>query len=372
MGRFEGVELTDLVLNGPRLTLRPWETRDAPLVYAALSQPSMTRYLALPEPYLPEMAGEFVVNIGQAGRREGSGIACAVARAEDGELVASAELRLPTPQRRHAEIGYWVVPKAQGYGYAAEATDVLSQWAFAHGVPRVELHCEPTNLASASSALRAGFRFEGRVRGGVTIRGELRDEAQFARLASDSGEPTPWAFPRLVGPLTDGVIELRPVRDGDEVGIAQIEDDPVTVAVGFTGKAVEPAAVAARVADLQLEWLVGRTAQFVIEDVETRQLAGTIQLRKQGPPQLASIGYDMHPAFRGRRYTTRALALISSWAFSAGYNRLELGAKVDNIASQKSALGAGFLADGTRAQRLPNPDGTFSDEATFYLLAPPR
>jgi RimJ/RimL family protein N-acetyltransferase len=370
MAAFGGVELTDLTLRGPRLTLRPWEPRDAPLVYAALSQPGMTRYLTLPEPYLPEMAGEFVVNIGHAGRREGSSIACAVTRTEDGSLVASAELRLPTKDRRHAEIGYWVAPTAHGHGYAAEATDVLCQWGFAHGLTRIELYCDPTNTASAATALRAGFQYEGRVRNGLTIRGELHDDAQFARLASDSGEPTPWSFPKLAAPLTDGTIELRRVRDGDDAGVVEIEDDPVTMAVGFTGKAVDPAAVTARMAQLRLEWLVGGTAQFVLEDVETKRLAGTIQLRKEGPPGLASIGYDIHPAFRGRRYTTRALRLLSSWAFSIGYARLELGAKVDNIASRRSAEGAGFLFGSVLPARLPNPDGSRSDEAFYHLLAP--
>jgi RimJ/RimL family protein N-acetyltransferase len=370
VAEFAGVELADLVLSGARLTLRPWELRDAALVHAALSQPGMTEYLPLPLSYTPEMAGEWVVNLGQTGRRDGSGIECAVVLTDTGDLVASAVLRVPTAQRRIAEIGYWVAPHAQGNGYAAEATDVLTRWAFAHGINRVEIYCEPTNLASAASALRAGYRFEGFVRGGVTIRGEQRDDAQFARLSSDSGEPTPWSFPRLVEPLTDGVVSLRTVHQGDDEGVLQIEDDPVTIGVGFTGTRADPVAVATRMAQLQLEWLVGRTAQFVIEDVETLQLAGTIQLRKEGPPGLASIGYDVHPAFRGRRYTTRSLELVSSWAFSVGYTRLELGAKVDNVASRRSAEAAGFTFECVHPARLPNPDGTISDEASFYRLAP--
>ena len=79
----------------------------------------------------------------------------------------------------------------------------------------------------------------------------------------------------------------------------------------------------------------------------------------------------MHPAFRGRGYTARALRLLADWAFEqAGFARLELGAKADNIASQKAALSAGFEPDGTWQARLRNADGTFSDEVRFALINP--
>jgi RimJ/RimL family protein N-acetyltransferase len=370
VGVFNGVELDDLVLSGPRLTLRRWELRDAGPVYAIFADGSMNRYLGVPEVYTPEMAGQFVVALGHEGRGEGTGFGCAVELTETGELVASASLRLPTAGRRHGEIGYWVAPAAQGHGYAAEVTDVLCRWAFEHGVHRIELFCEPTNLASAASAMRAGFRFEGFQRNATLVRGEWRDTAAFARLAGDSGEPTPWSFPKLAEPLTDGVVALRPYTEGDTAATLEIENDAVTIGVGFTGKPVTEDDLVRRTASLPLKWLVGGPAQFVIEDVATRHPAGTIQLRNEGPPKVASIGYDMHPSFRGRRYTTRALRLLSSWAFSIGYERLELGAKWHNLASQRSAEGAGFIFESDRPARLPNPDGAYSDETSYYLLNP--
>ena len=51
-----------------------------------------------------------------------------------------------------------------------------------------------------------------------------------------------------------------------------------------------------------------------------------------------------------------------------GFHRLELGAKADNVASQRAALSGGFQPDGVRAERLRNPDGTFSDEVRFTSL----
>ena len=73
--------------------------------------------------------------------------------------------------------------------------------------------------------------------------------------------------------------------------------------------------------------------------------------------------------------TARALRLLAAWA-SAPVNgqplfgRLELGAKVGNIASQPAARSGGFSDDGVRLACLRNSDGSFSDEARFALLAP--
>ena len=106
-------------------------------------------------------------------------------------------------------------------------------------------------------------------------------------------------------------------------------------------------------------------------DVETGAFAGELQLRKAGPPGVVGLGYTVHPRFRGRGYTTRALHLVVPWAFEvAGLARLELGAKRDNIASQRAALSAGFAPDGVRERRLRNADGTFADEVCFVLINP--
>ena len=70
-------------------------------------------------------------------------------------------------------------------------------------------------------------------------------------------------------------------------------------------------------------------------------------------------------------YTARALRLLAPWAFeTAGFVRLELGAKAANVASQKAAIAGGFAPEGVRAARLPNPDGSYSDEVRFARVNP--
>lgn len=370
VGVYDGVELDDLVLSGPRLTLRRWQMGDAARVYDILQDPSMHRFLNLPNPYSPEMAGEFVVKNGHEGRREGSGFGSAVVRSDTGELVGSAALRLPFGLRKTAEIGYWVAPTAQGNGYAAEAAAILADWAFAHGVTRIEVLCQPENVASAATALRAGFQYEGLRRKSWQLRGQAVDEAAFARLASDSGDPVAWAFPPVREPISDGVIRLRPFDpERDSAPNLELESDAVTLAVSFNGW-LDEAQLVSKQKRWPLDWLVGSIAQFSIVDEATGGFAGTIQLRKVGPPRLASVGYAVHPAFRGNGYTTRALRLLSEWAFANGFARLELGVKWHNTASRKAAAAAGFTEEALLAGRLGNPDGSYSDEAYYGLSNP--
>jgi len=287
--------------------------------------------------------------------------------------VASAALRLGNDP----EIGYWVAGDAQGRGYAAEATKALAEWAFGAGLPRVTLLCDVGNIASARVALRAGFRFEGISRnayigGGFGAVPERRaDHARFARLADDPPGPVPHAFPPPPEPgLEDGVIRLRPVRAEDAAALAESEDE-LTVRWNFFGAPRTPEELAVVARRARLDWLVGGVAFFAIVDLATGRVAGSVQLRKAGPPQVGGVGYVVHPQFRGRGYTTRALRLLAPWAFEvADFARLELGAKLGNEASLRAAASAGWETDGIRRARLRNADGTFSDERRYALINP--
>ncbi len=147
-----------------------------------------TSTVPMPDPYTRADAVQFVTELGHAGRRSGTGIGNAVVETATGRLVAAAELRLPKPRETISEIGYWVAVTAQGNGYAAEATRTLAAWAFDHGVHRAEIRCAARNVASAKTALAAGFRFEGLLRGRESTPHGPEDGLLFGRLASDAGE----------------------------------------------------------------------------------------------------------------------------------------------------------------------------------------
>jgi RimJ/RimL family protein N-acetyltransferase len=239
------------------------------------------------------------------------------------------------------------------------------------------LACDVQNLASARTALAAGFRFEGVSRNGVLGGGgagvpERRaDLGRFARLATDPPDRLAYAFPPLSEDgLTDDVVRLRPLQPQDGPALAET-DDEVTLRWNFTGTAHTVEEVRREADQAGLHWLVGGVAAFAVVDLATGRMAGSVRLRKAGPPQVGGIGYVVHPDFRGRGYTARALRLLIPWAFEvADFARLELGAKVGNEASLRAAAAAGFEPDGVRRARLRNPDGTFSDEVRYALINP--
>ena len=374
MGEYQGIELDELRLSGPRTRLRSWEADDAEAVFGALQPEWMRRYLAVPSPYRRDDADRFVRETSHRARISGTGLEMAIVGLEDGYLIGSAAIRLPQNRYGSADIGYWIAPSAQGNGYAAEATRVLADWALGTGtVRRVEVRCQPTNLRSARAAMSAGHEFESYRRDEIVIGGAPQDTAVFVRTSGTGDVPVPHAFPALPAEgLSDGVILLRPTEPGDLHAIIELEDDERTVEVGFSGARADEAGIARMCDRAGLDWLVGAVARMSLIDIASGDVAGTMQVRKAGPPNVGGIGYGVHPAFRGRGYTARGLRLLSQWALGddGGFARLELGAKRDNVASQRAALSGGFEPDGVRAARLRNPDGTFSDEVRFALVAP--
>lgn len=372
MGIWNGIELEDVTIVGDRLTLRPWYAEDATTLPSAFADRRMHEFLVLPDPYTAVDARVWTTQLGQTLRRAGTGLGCAVTETESDRLVGSADLRLPAARNATADIGYAIYPAAQGNGYAAELSLMLAAWAFAHGVPRVQIRAAVGNLASIKSAGNAGFRFEGIARHEVLTPRGPTDGAVFARLPEDpTGALAPNFAPLPGGSLGDGVVGLRVLDAGDADAVMATENDPESLRWSFTGEPQSRDEFATSAERARLNWLVGQQAAMAVVDIATDAVAGNLTVRRAGPPGVGGIGYAIHPSWRGRGYTARALRLVRAWALNdAGFNRLELGAKRENVASQRAARSGGFLDDGIRIGRLRNPDGSYSDEIRFASFSP--
>ena len=106
----------------------------------------------------------------------------------------------------------------RGRGVASRAVRLLVDWAFAElGLRRVEAEVDPLNRASLRTALRAGLRREGLLRGNTTLGGEVHDTVLLGRLSDDPAPGTREGFTAMLDSVlpTKRVIGQGLIRDGN-------------------------------------------------------------------------------------------------------------------------------------------------------------
>jgi RimJ/RimL family protein N-acetyltransferase len=172
-----------------RLVLRCWTPIDAPLVQTAIEE-NLTHLRAWlpwalyePEPLedkiqrLRRYRGDFDLD-----RDYVYGIF------DQDETKVLGSIGLHTRLGRGVrEIGYWIHKDHINQGLATEASAALTRVAMALDlVQRVEIHCDPLNLASASVPRKLGFTHEATLRHRtVSPAGELRDAMVWTLLAAE-------------------------------------------------------------------------------------------------------------------------------------------------------------------------------------------
>ena len=185
----------------PRLVLRCWDPRDAPLLKDALDssldhlRPWMPWARYEPEPLEAkvdllrrfrgwfDLGQDFVYGIFSRDEREAVGGSGLHTRAGEGAL----------------EIGYWIRASAVGRGYAREATAALARVAIrVCGVDRVEIRVDPANGASLRIPRALGFAEEATLRRRLPGReGEARGDAVVFALFGDELDRTPVSSAQL-------------------------------------------------------------------------------------------------------------------------------------------------------------------------------
>ena len=120
------------------------------------------------------------------------------------------------------------------------------------------------------------------------------------------------------------------------------------------------------VRDAAARWRDGSRASFVIVRADGA-LLGTCALTPYGDG-VASVGYWLAAAARGRGLATRAVRLLARWAFDElRVERLELYTDPVNVGSQRVAERAGFTREGVVRAHLRTPEGR-RDSVMFSLL----
>ncbi|GII82030.1 hypothetical protein Ssi03_00200 [Sphaerisporangium siamense] len=112
----------------------------------------------------------------------------------------------------------------------------------------------------------------------------------------------------------------------------------------------------------------GGGASFAIADAASGAWLGDCSLK---PPDSrgAEIGYLVAPWARGRGVASAAVRALAEWAFAQGLHRVSIFAEVENPASQRVAMAAGFRHEGLLKDASPLRDGRYADLVAFARLA---
>jgi RimJ/RimL family protein N-acetyltransferase len=283
----------------------------------------------------------------------------------DGERLAGG-LALSDLRPGTSQLSCWVVPEERRRGVATRAVRALCRATR----ERLELVTDITDTVSQRVALNAGFtretvRREGRLRDGVR-----RDEVVFAWLPGDPPGPAARPLPALPGgALTDGEVSVRPLCPADVDDLLALLNRPDVRARAISRHERTRTEIERRCAAAESEWLAGVRADLTIRVND--EFAGDIGLYNEALSRQAMIGYSMEPGFRGRGVATRAVRLLSAWAFEIGVRRLVAGTMVDNVASQRVLEKAGFVREGIQRSRFVGPDGAGVDDV-MHVLFPAR
>ena len=171
--------------------------------------------------------------------------------------------------------------------------------------------------------------------------------------------------------LADDLIALRPPaeRDVDAITVAcQDADIPRFTRIRHPYTRADAVEFVKRA---NHQWRTGGDAvSFAVTDLATDALLGAVGLvRLDDKRHVVEIGYWVAPDARRRGVATRAVVLLSRWAISeAGFERIELMTRLENVGSQGVAAAAGFTREGVLRAYVDLGKGGRDDVVMFSLL----
>ena len=161
-----GAEQPVLALAVDGLELRPWRAADAGALLAAAGDPGIRQWNLLTVPDR-DAAEHRIARMGERWRAE-TGAFWALAPVGGGEVVGLVGWNDVDLAGGGAEIVYWLLPPARGRGLAVHAVERLTRWAFDDlGLHRLRLCHAVANEASCRVAGKAGYAYEGTMRGAL-------------------------------------------------------------------------------------------------------------------------------------------------------------------------------------------------------------
>jgi RimJ/RimL family protein N-acetyltransferase len=144
--------------------------------------------------------------------------------------------------------------------------------------------------------------------------------------------------------LTDGTVVLDAFRAEDADSHLAGEDEEQARRFGWFPRRSTLAGVQETIARWHDQWLTqGPTLAFALRLADSEELVGGCELRL-GDGTTASLSYWTFPGFRRRGLATRAVVVVTGYAFDTlGVTEIEVEIEPDNVASRGVARRAGFV-----------------------------
>ena len=166
-----------------------------------------------------------------------------------------------------------------------------------------------------------------------------------------------WVPRATVVPVIEGLgLTLRPWRAGDAGELVTVSGDEAMLR--WTGLRTGDPEAAARWLEQQRQWWDdGTRFSFAVVGGGGVLLGNALLKRGDRPAELAEVGYWTAAAARGRGVASRAVRVLTGWAWAAhpGLRRLEVFHRSDNVASCRVAVKSGFAYERTLPPRPPDP-----------------
>ena len=178
------------------------------------------------------------------------------------------------------------------------------------------------------------------------------------------------AFPRLEQPLADGVVALRDWREDDRDALVEMANDEAVQRWTRVPSPYTPGDADHWFALTRTTRAAGHQAAFAVVDAAGDDLLGSIDLRvNPADPAIGELGYMVGPRARRRRVATRAVELLTRWAFDdLGIVRMEIFVDPSNGPSVRVAEAAGYTREGLLRSYRPSRSGGRLDLAVYSRL----
>jgi RimJ/RimL family protein N-acetyltransferase len=170
--------------------------------------------------------------------------------------------------------------------------------------------------------------------------------------------------------LGEGV-GLRVPLPGDRTRWLELFRDPDQLRFGIPAVVAVPTSfeeLDERIATAGAQFTECQPSTLVIVSVDRpERFLGTVGWSFHVPPPLrvADIGYSVHPDARGRGVARGAIRALTRWLTTdtegPGLARVQLDHSVENTASCRTAIAAGFAREGIRRGFLPLRDADAPD-----------